>query len=224
MRVVLADQHHVVRLGVRMVLEEQGDIQVVGEASSAREMLRLVREQGPDVAVMDTNLPDGHGLAVVPALMSTCASLRILILSMEETPDAVRGALAAGVHGYVTKAAEPADVVRAVRSLAAGRAFLSIPVEHFGLGDFLPSRADTRSTSVLPSMRLSERERQVLELFAKGHTHREVADILGVRAKTVDTYRSRLGDKFGVRSRAELVSSARKHGFLQGPENQLLSD
>ena len=220
MRVIIADYHQIVRVGLRVILEQTGDIRVVGEAGFAHEALSLAESQQPDVAIVDLDLPDSSGLSLVPQLLRAAPGLRVLLLSVRAAPDFVRRSLAAGVHGYLGKEAGADELVQAVRSLAAGRAFLSIALERSRWSDVLASEQQqtpaARSTKV--ARPLSGRERQVLELFALGHTHRQIADILGVRAKTVETYRSRLGDKFGVRSRAELVRNARRLGFLDARE------
>ncbi len=214
MRIVLADYYQVVRVGLKVVLEQQGDIHVVGEAGSAQAALDLVIAKQPDIAVFDLNFPDAAGLALVRTLAVAAPKLRLLLLTSNDEPHLVRKALAAGVHGCLTKTAEPAEVVRAVRSLAAGRSFISVPLGRSESS--FPAAEVAAPVSAVPSAArpLSKREQQVLELFAQGRTLRQVADILGVRAKTVETYRSRLGDKFRVRSRAELVDSARELGLL----------
>lgn len=226
MRIVIADYYQVVRVGLRVVFEQQGDVHVVGEAGSARATLDLVLAKQPDVVVFDLNLPDAAGLAIVRTLLVAAPKVRLLLLTGNEEPHLVRKALAAGVHGCLSKASEPAEVVRAARSLVAGRSFISLPIGRSpsSLPEPLPAIAEPRPSSVPPrpasvaptAKPLSRREQQVLELFAQGRTLRQVADILGVRAKTVETYRSRLGDKFRVRSREELVCSARELGLL-GP-------
>jgi DNA-binding NarL/FixJ family response regulator len=213
MRIVLADYYQVVRVGLRVVLEQQGDIHVVGEAGTAQAAVDLVIAKQPDIVVFDLNFPDAAGLAFVRTLQVAAPKLRLLLLTANEEPHLVRKALAAGVHGCLSKVSEPAEVVSAVRSLAAGRSFISVPMDLAPRSERMEEAAPL-STSPSAARPLSKREQQVLELFAEGRTLRQVADILGVRAKTVETYRSRLGDKFRVRSRAELVVSARELGLL----------
>jgi DNA-binding NarL/FixJ family response regulator len=222
MRVIIVDRHLIVRVGLRVVLAQAGDIQVVGEASTRQGALALVALEQPEVIIIDLNLPDGCGLSMVPALVAAAPALRVLLLSAHDDPDIARHSIAAGVHGYLSKAALPDALILAVRSIAGGRTFLSLPVESAGLYDALAYEAvrdglNRQRSSV--AQRLSGRERQVLELFARGYTHRQIADTLGLRAKTIETYRSRLGDKFGVRSRAELVDNARQMGLLAARES-----
>jgi two-component system, NarL family, response regulator NreC len=220
MRVVVAEHNHLFRIGLRTVLEQQPDIEVVGDVDCEEAALPLLEAVRPDVVIIDSHLPGRCEMSLVQALR-TLADVRMLMLCAHGEPDMVRRSLAAGVHGVVTKAAKPTELLRAVRAVAAGAAFLSVPLRSKGFSDVLPqqeprSEVATGTRPASQPRRLSQRERQVLELFAKGHTHQQIADILGVRAKTVDTYRSRLGDKFGVRSRSELVENARELGLLRG--------
>jgi two-component system response regulator NreC len=220
MRVSLADDHQIIRVGLRSILQAEPDISVVAEATSAAEALATVSQVKPDVTILDVNLPDGSGLSIVPALLEASPDTRILVLTMHAEPHIIRSALAAGVHGFLNKAAEPEEVVRAVRSVAQGRAFVSVPLAG-GLGGVVGSEHEARPSVASESQRprdtgrpLSEREREILALFAGGLTHRQIAEQLKLSVKTVETYRSRLGDRFGARSRSELVRCARELGLL----------
>jgi len=214
LRITLADDHRIIRIGLRAILEDHSDIVVVGEAETAQGALEVVRAQQPDVAIIDLNLPDGFGLSVVPAMHDVSPRTRILVLTMHAEAEVVRQALAAGVHGYVNKGADPDEVVRAVRSLGAGRSYLDVPLERHGLASVTPGEQAVTSSEMghvaTQASRLSAREREVLLLFVEGCTQRQIADRLGLRIKTVETYRARLGDKFGVRSRADLVRCAKE--------------
>jgi DNA-binding NarL/FixJ family response regulator len=221
MRVTIADDHQIIRVGLRSILQAEPDIEVVGEATCCAEALSTIEQAKPDVTILDLNMPDGSGLAVVPSLLEASPETRILVLTMHAEPHIIRSALAAGVHGFLNKAAEPEEVVRAVRSVAQGRAFVSVPLSG-GLGELVGSgasgeeaRAPRESVRPRDSGRpLSEREREILALFASGLTHRQIAEQLKLSVKTVETYRSRLGDRFGARSRGELVRCARELGLL----------
>jgi len=220
LRITIADDHQIIRVGLRAILEDQGDMEVVAEAGTAEGALEIIRSTLPDVAIIDLNLPDGFGLTIVPAIRAASPATRILVLTMHEESDVVRKALASGIHGYVNKGADPDEVVRAVRSVARGRSYLNVSLEQVGFGDLVTDApAVPKPDAVLAatkSSRLSDREREVLGLFARGRTHREIAEQLGLRLKTVETYRSRLGDKFGARSRADLVRCAREQGLIAG--------
>ena len=224
MRAIIADDHQIIRVGLSAILGAEPDIQVIGEATSAREALALVAREKPDIAILDLNFPDGSALTVLPDLLAASPATRVLVLTMHSEAQVVRTALAAGVHGFLNKAANPQEVVRAVRSVAQGRAFVSVPFAGGGLADLVTNQEPpVRAPSAPPESsappraegrKLSEREREILKLFARGLTHRQIAEGLGLSVKTVETYRSRLGDRFGARSRAELVEAAQKLGLL----------
>ena len=215
-RVAIVDDHKICRVGLRFMLEQQPDFSVVGEAACVREASLLIESERPDVAIVDVRLRGESSLASLPGLMIRSPDTRFLILSVHDEPEAVRQALSLGAHGYVNKAADAAEILAGVRAVASGRSFLSVPLKRDGLDSFIslrPVAADAES--VRPTARpLSEREREILQLFATGRTHRQIADQLGLRLKTVETYRSRLGDKFGVRSRVELIHCARELGLV----------
>jgi len=211
LRIVIADDHRIIRVGLRTILLQQADMEVVGEADTAATALQLIIKEKPDVAILDVTLPDDSGLSILPNIAKVSPATRVLILTAHAAPEVARRALSAGIHGYVTKAAESLDVVHAVRIIAAGRSFFSVPLDDAKLSDFFtlsqtgPVAAPSREDSGRP---MSTREREVLELFVRGLTHRQIAESLGLQVKTVETYRSRLGDRFGVRTREELVRCA----------------
>ena len=222
MRAIIADDHQIIRVGLSAILSSESDIQVVGEATSAREALALALREKPDVAILDLNFPDGSALGVLPELTEGSPDTRILVLTMHSEAQVVRNALALGVHGFLNKAADPQEVVRAVRSVAQGRAFVSVPFAGGGLADLVAAQHAPRSDLPPPEhgprvegRKLSEREREILTLFARGLTHRQIAEALRLSVKTVETYRSRLGDRFGARTRAELVEAARQLGLFE---------
>jgi two-component system, NarL family, response regulator NreC len=212
-RVVIVDDHKICQFGLRSMLQAHPDLSVVGGAETARAALELVASEKPDVVTLDIRIQHESGLLLLPKLLEASPSTRVLVLSVHEDQETLREALARGAHGYVNKAAEADEIIGAVRSVARGRSFWSVPFEP---GPPLPS-PEQEGGSLRPSARpLSERERQVLQLYAGGHTQRQIADRLGLRLKTIETYRSRLGDKFGVRSREQLVDCARQLGLVDG--------
>lgn len=226
MRVTIADDHQIIRVGLASILRATGDIDVVGEATNCAEALALISATKPEVAILDINMPDGSGLSIVPSVLSTSPETRILVLTMHSEPHVIRSALTSGVRGFLNKGAEPEEVVRAVRSVAQGRAFVSVPLAPDQVADLLgkdspsaPPPTPKEQGKLRDSGRpLSEREREVLTLFARGLTLRKIAEQLGLSLKTVETYRSRLGDRFGARSREELTQCARNLGLLDTGE------
>lgn len=210
MRITIADDHQIIRVGLRSMLAAQPDLEVVGEAGTIHSSLSMIEQEQPDVAILDLNMPDGFGLDVLPRIRAASPNTKVLVLTMHSEQDTVRRSLAVGVHGFLNKIAEPEEVVNAVRTVAAGRFFVSVPMEAPGRSP-KPPAVGAQPHASRP---LSERERQVLELFARGLTHREISEQMGVRLKTVETYRSRLGDKLGARTRQELVEHARAMGLV----------
>jgi two-component system, NarL family, response regulator NreC len=223
LRIGIADDHRIIRVGLRAIIDEQKDMEVVGEADTAHGALELITREQPDVAIIDVSLPDDSGLSILPTIAKLSPATRVLVLTGHVEPEIARRSLSAGIHGYLNKAADSLDVVHAVRMIAAGHSFFSVPLDGVRLGEFLALQTvSTQVSSAPPSTAanarpMSDRERQVLALFAQGLTHRQIADRLGVRVKTVETYRSRLGDRFGVRSREELVRCALDLGLVTTP-------
>lgn len=214
-RVAIVDDHKVCRVGLRYMLEQQPDFSVVGEAGSVHDAGLLLETERPDVAVLDLRLGVESSLMALELLIGRSPETRVLILSVQDEPDTVRSALARGAHGFVNKAADPEEILAGVRAVASGRSFLSIPLRRVGLDSFIALKPVPEHETVRHTARpLSDREREILQLFASGHTQRQIAALLGLRLKTVETYRSRLGDKFGVRSRVELIHCARELGLV----------
>lgn len=205
-RVVLADDHILVRQGVRALLEREG-IVVVGEASDGQEAQRLVQLENPDAAVMDITMPLFNGLDAALSLSRTCPRTRLILLTRHSEQQYVAEALRCGVRGYVLKDQAANDLVRAIREVCSGQVYLSPGV----------SRAvvDSYATPGQPKDTLSARERQVLQLIAEGKTTKDIAVLIHVSAKTVETHRARLMQKLGIHEIAGLVRYAIRKGLVQ---------
>lgn len=210
-RVLLADDHALVRHGFRRILEDDPGITVVGEASGGAEAIVLERQLSPDVIVMDLAMPEVNGLHAAIEMLRRRRDNRILILSMHNDEQYVRNALDAGVKGYILKNALETDLTRAVRTLAMGGEFLS--PELAGLAIRRLRRDDDGDAS--PLARLSAREVQVLRLIALGKSNKEVAAILGLSANTVAVHRTNVMTTLGLHKTAELVLFAVKHGLVE---------
>ncbi|MCC7326856.1 MAG: response regulator transcription factor [Burkholderiales bacterium] len=209
-RVLLADDHAVVRDGLRALLEAQADIEVVGDAANGREVLREAKQLHPDVVVMDIAMPELNGIEATQQLHDALPSTQVLILSMHSTTEHIFRALQAGARGYLLKDSAGSEVVDAVRVVHAGRRYLSHKIAAGVIDDYI---AERHQRSPLDS--LSGRERQILQLVAEGKSSAEVAAMLFLSPKTVDTYRSRMMHKLGIGDLPGLVKFAIQHGVTQ---------
>jgi two-component system response regulator NreC len=207
--VILADDHALVRDGLRAVLAREPDIQVVGEAADGRDALRLVETAKPDVAVLDLSMPLLNGLDVARQLVARERGPRPILITMHAEDRYVLDALRAGVRGYVLKKQAAADLVRAIREVAGGRVYLSP-----GVGATVAEAI--RSGGPAPDERLTPREREVLQLVAEGKTTKEIAAILNVSVKTADAHRTRLMQKLDIHDIAGLTRCAIRLGLIQG--------
>uniref|UniRef100_A0A7V4G729 Response regulator transcription factor n=1 Tax=Desulfobacca acetoxidans TaxID=60893 RepID=A0A7V4G729_9BACT len=209
-KVLLADDHAIVRAGLRRIIEEAGDLEVQGEAADGREAIRLVHKKQPDVAVIDISMPDMDGLEVIRQLQHYYPNLPILILTMHEEEQYVVRAIAAGARGYLTKRSAPEQLVKAIRKVHAGGRFLSDAA-----AEFLALRMAAGRREQSPLDALSNREIQVLRSLALGKTVREIAEAYHLSPKTVDTYRSRLLKKLNLRNNAELSRFAIQNRLVE---------
>jgi len=204
--VIIADDHGVVRDGIRMVLErEAGEFRVVGEAADVPATVRAVREHKPDLLTLDLSMPGGSSLAALPSCFVAHPKLAVAILTMREDPEYARQALRAGARSYVLKEAEPAELLKAFRLAVAGGNYL-----HPRLGALMATGDESPSDGVA----LSEREREVVRLIANGFTNPQIAEQLHVAERTVKTYRARAIEKLGFSSRAEITAYARRLGLV----------
>ena len=208
-RVVIVDDHAVVRSGLRMLLDAEADIETVGEAGTAREAIFEVRAQQPDVVLMDVVLPDRTGIEATPDVLKEAPDAKVLVLSMQDDPSYVRQAFAAGAAGYVLKEAADSEVVAAVREVASGGRYVHPP-----LGARMAA-ADAEAAAKAAADPLSEREREVLRLLALGHTNQEIAKMLYISVRTAETHRAHIMQKLRLNTRAELVRYALGVGLIE---------
>jgi two-component system response regulator NreC len=208
-RVLVVDDHAVVRAGLRRVLDAEQDIETVGEAATAERAVFETLETKPDVVLMDVVMPGKSGIEGLPALLQAAPGTRVLMLSMQDDPRYVREAFEAGASGYVLKEAADTDVVDAVRAVAAGERYV-----HPALGARLV-QAESEERKRAESDPLSAREREVLRLLALGHTNQEIAAQLFISVRTAETHRAHVMQKLSLSSRAELVRYALDHGLIE---------
>jgi len=204
--VLLVDDHSLVRRGFRRMLEDESDMEVVGEAGDASTALEQVRTLKPDIVLLDITMPGGGGLKAQERIAKAAPEVKILILSMHSDPAFVRTAIVAGAAGYVTKKSVHTELLNALRAVRAGKRYVDAAVSE----GFLP--IVKRKGPVL-----SEREQQVLILIASGYSYQQIADRLFVGVKTIETYRARIMEKLELKDRAELVLYAINSGLL-GPD------
>jgi two-component system, NarL family, response regulator NreC len=211
-RVVVVDDHAVVRSGIKLLLDSHDDIEVVGEAGNAQDAVFRVRELTPDVILLDLVMPGEGGIEVLPKLLKEAPGAKVLVLSMQDEPSYVREAFAAGASGYVLKEAADEEVVTAVREIAGGGSYV-----HPTLGARMVT-ADAAARAAADADPLSDREREILRLLALGHTNQEIAKMLFISVRTAETHRAHIMQKLRLTTRAELVRHALANGLLDEPE------
>jgi two-component system response regulator NreC len=211
-RVLLADDHVVLRSGLRLLLTSQNEFEVIGEASSGTETLSLAEQLQPDLILLDLSMPVLGGLDALPTLRKLVPSTRILILTMHDDPQYLRQALKLGASGYVLKKAADAELLSAMRSVLRGEVYVHPSMTRILLEDMLPKSQSGDNKDSWSN--LSEREQEVLKMVAFGHTSAEIAEQLNLSAKTVETYRARGMEKLGLRTRAALVKFALQEGLI----------
>jgi len=212
-RVVVADDHAILRAGLRMLINAQADMAVVAEAQDGIEAVEAIQRTKPDVAILDVTMPRSGGLDAIHEIANKSRSTRILLLTMHEEPAYLRTALSAGASGYVLKKSVDADLLTAIRAVYKGRTYVDSELAEVLVRDAISPNASDRDGSAARSL-LSDRELQVLKLVAEGFSSREVAEQLFVSTKTVETYRSRFAEKLGLKSRAQIVQYALNLGLL----------
>ena len=211
-RVLIVDDHAVVRAGLHLLLDAEDDIETVGEAGDARQAIFEARSTKPDVVLMDVVLGDESGIDLTPELLHEQPQARVLVLSMQDDPRYVREAFAAGARGYVLKEAADTELVTAIREIARGRSYV-----HPALGARMAA-ADAAAADAAEHDPLSDREREVLRLLALGHTNQEIAEMLFISVRTAETHRAHIMQKLRLETRAELVRYALAQGLLSEPE------
>jgi DNA-binding NarL/FixJ family response regulator len=209
-RILLADDHAVLRAGLRALLTAQGDLEVVGEASDGAEAIHLTQTLRPDVVVMDIGMPGVSGIDATARIKRDSPAIKVLILSMHDDRGYLRQVLRAGASGYVLKKAADTELLAAIRAAARGEVFLDPTLAKALVDEVMEPKAASGEAPAL-----SDREREVLRLLAHGHTNQQVADRLCISVKSVETYKARLMEKLGLKGRAELVRHALQHGLLK---------
>lgn len=206
--VFLVDDHRILRDGLRMLLEAQHDIQIVGDAEEGRVAISGILASKPDIVLMDITMPELNGIEATRQLQEELPTTKVVILSVHADSEHVYRAFQAGAWGYMLKESAGSEVVRAVRTIHAGQRYLSVKLAEAGMDGYIDARQN-RS----PIDQLSEREREVFQLTVEGNTSAVIAEKLSLSPKTVETYRSRVMEKLGVEDITGLVRFAIKHGL-----------
>lgn len=211
-RLVIADDHAVVRSGLKQLLGEQADMEVVGEAADGLEAVKMAKSQRPDVMILDIGMPGVTGLEAVGLIKEAAPACQIVVLTMHSKESFVRQVLSAGALAYVLKASPVSDVLAAVRAVVQGQYFLSSKIEAEVVGGYLDGRKQA------PILRgydlLSEREQQIFRLVAEGNSTNQIADVLYVSPKTVEKHRTNIMKKLGLKDRLEVIKYAVKIGII----------
>ena len=211
-RVILVDDHALVRQGFRRILEEEPGMQVVGEAGNAHDGVALARTARPDVVLMDMSMPDANGIHAAREILRDRPETKVLVLSMYSDAQYVRSALDAGVSGYILKSALETDLTRAVRAVAGGQQYLSPELSHVLIRALREKQDGPEKPDAFEQ--LTQREKQVLQLIAHGKSNKEIAGILNLSVNTVAVHRANLMHTLGVHKAAELVLYAVRKGLV----------
>ena len=212
-RVMIADDHAILRAGLKMLVNTQADMEVVSEASDGEKAVQTARETTPDVALLDLTMPRVGGMQALQRMARECSETRVLVLTMHDDAAYLRSALAAGASGYLLKRAVDAELLAAIRAVHRGGTYVDPRLADILVHDVLAKR-DTRAGAKRPVNILSDRELQVLRLVARGYTSAQIAKEIFVGVKTVETYRSRFAEKLGLRTRRDVIRFAVQMGLL----------
>jgi len=212
-RVMIADDHAILRAGLKLLVNAQADMEVVSEAPDGEKAVQAARETRPDVALLDLTMPRVGGMKALQEMARNCRGTRVLVLTMHDDSAYLRSVLAAGASGYLLKRTVDSELLAAIRAVHRGGTFVDPSLANVLVQDVLAKRG-TKARSMRPVNILSDREQQVLKLVAQGYSSQQIAKRIFVSVKTVETYRARIADKLGLRTRSEVVRYAIRMGLL----------
>ncbi|MBS1788261.1 MAG: response regulator transcription factor [Acidobacteria bacterium] len=212
--VFLVDDHPIVRKGLKALISEQADMEVIGEAGNGRDVLVQLKDSRPDVIVLDITLPDINGIQVMERIKQSGLEVKILVLTVHESSGYLRQVFQVGATGYLLKRTAGDELIHAIRVVSSGGAYLD-PTLAGRMVNALVQNLPQKEEEAVPKSKLSEREKEVLHLLSLGFSNKEIASQLSLSSKTIETYKARLIEKLGLASRAELVRYALNQGWLQ---------
>jgi two-component system, NarL family, response regulator NreC len=214
-KILIADDHAVLRSGLLLLINNQEDMEVIGEAGTGKEALEKVQALKPDILLLDINMPEMDGLSVIPEIRERVPECRILILTMHDDANYLQEALKEGASGYLLKQAADTELIRAIQAVMRGETYLHPTMTQKLVDNMLRK---TQEIAIDPWRELSEREFDVMRLVAMGYTNQEIAEQIFLSVKTIETYRARGMEKLNLQTRAQLVKSALKYGHLDQEE------
>lgn len=216
--IILADDHAVLRSGLRLMLNSQEDLEVIGEAENGEQAIRLCREKQPDIILLDLNMPGLSGLDAIEDIKRDNPGTKILVLTMHDDEGYLKRVLKSGCSGYILKRAADVELISAIRAVYRGELFVDPSLVKHLVNDFIGTKDPDEQSHVKTAGALSERENEVLKLIALGYTNKQIADELYLSVKTVETHKSKIKEKLNIRSRSDLVRYAMQKGLLDTSE------
>lgn len=213
-RVLIAEDHALFRAGLRALLNSEADLEIVGEVQDGKEAVRMATSLTPDLILMDLNMPGSHGLGAIGEIRKRVPDMRILVISMHKTDEYIQEALRNGASGYILKESGPDELLMAIRTVLAGKVYLSPDVSERVVSGLLSGSPRDSSDATTPLDTLTAREREVLKLVAEGHGNKHIANYLNLSVKTVEKHRSSLMHKLNLRNAATLTAFAISNGII----------
>jgi DNA-binding NarL/FixJ family response regulator len=221
-RTLIADDHAILRAALELLINAQPDLEVVGHAETIHEIVPACLAAEPDVLLQDLSMPGGSGVSAIAQVRQECPRTRVLVLTAHDDPVYMRAAMSAGAMGYIVKGAASTELMSAIRAVHQGRVFVDLHFEPTLFASSPSALLEASQTSPPASPpALSRREQEVLTLLAEGHTNQQIADRLFLSVKTIETYRARIAEKLGLRSRADIVRYAMEIGLLGSSPSDL---
>lgn len=215
-RIALADDHALLRAGMALLINAQEDMEVVAEAGTSSDAVAAVLRTKPDLLALDLSMPGGGSIKAIEQLAATCPQTKVIVITSHDDPAFLRAAMSAGCAGFLVKTVSDAEMLSAFRTILQGRMVINLPLSGEQRETVLGESSNSVQNPALA--KLSEREREVLGQLARGFSNQQIADSLFLSVKTIETYRSRIGEKLGLRNRAEMVALAIKAGLLETTE------